>query len=339
MARTVQSIEQDIQLLDQTVETIAQDMHDAYKDYINVLGDALRKQLVIACYHLCTQGYPEKFLERSLSERQSLQQNLRELGQRSQEQLLELVHPPRPVSKRRTEQPSLLEALMSVAARQQLERMTEGTDPDVDESSETVLGEDIILPSDGANDTHDSTEVLLPQSAPSINELTEAIAAAQESDDEDEDEAEDRPINPYDLVHWRDDLEDEIAELLQSVSHDTNKLLQEAGILPRALPEPVLEVASKADMMAESVGPPNLLKLRIEAETDDQEELETAHLVVVHLRLSEIEFSNPDFSSKRATIRELSAKLSQLGRSYRRVHREKAVAEAESAWRSSWFED
>jgi hypothetical protein len=338
MARTVQSIEQDIQLLTRTVEAIAQDMHNAYRDYIHILGDALRKQLVIACYHLCTQGYPEEFLRLSLSERQSLQQKLRDLGQRSQAQLSELVHPPCPVSKRPTEQPSLLEALMSVAARQQFEQIDDGTDVVIDESSETALGDDVILPSD---ETDKSSDVLLPQAAPSVNELTEAIAAAQEEAEErdDTEAVDDRPINPYDLVHWRNDLEEAIAELLQNVSHATNKLLQEAGILSGVLPEPVLEVASKTDMMAESVGPPNLLKLRIEAETEDQEELETAHLVVVHLRLSEIEFSNPDFAPKRATIRELSAKLSQVGRDYRRVHREKAVAEAESAWRSSWFEN
>lgn len=308
MVRAVQSIEQDIQRLDAALEAIAQELHGAYQTYIETLGEALRKQLVLASYHLCTQGYPDRFLALSLSQRQALQQELRQLGLRSQHQLLQVLTPPRPMPKAVPKPPSLLEALVSGVSPEEPQE-----EPQDNLSLEQEMGLHDVPLEDGA-----TTEDL----AIADLELTAETAL----------------LTPYDVVQWRDALEDAIAELLQELSHEANRLLQRMNMLSSALPEPVLEVASKAEMLSESAsGPPNVLKLRIEAETDN-DEAETAQLMVIHLRLSEIEFSDPTFSLKRAKIRELFAQVSQIGHDYRRVHREKAIAEAEAAWRSSWYE-
>lgn len=307
MVRAVQSIEQDIQRLDAALEAIAQELHGAYQTYIETLGEALRKQLVLASYHLCTQGYPDRFLALSLSQRQALQQELRQLGLRSQHQLLQVLTPPRPMPKAVPKPPSLLEALVSGVSPEEPQE-----EPQADLSLEQEMGLHDVPPEDDA-----TTEDL------AIADLDDPTAL----------------LTPYDVVQWRDVLEDAIAELLQELSHEANLLLQRMNMLSSALPEPVLEVASKAEMLSESAsGPPNVLKLRIEAETDNKDEAETAQLMVIHLRLSEIEFSDPTFSLKRAKIRELFAQVSQIGHDYRRVHREKAIAEAEAAWRSSWYE-
>ncbi|HEY9816080.1 MAG TPA: hypothetical protein V6D20_09840 [Candidatus Obscuribacterales bacterium] len=306
MVRAVQNIEQDIQRLDAALEAIAQELHGAYQTYMETLGEALRKQLVLASYHLCTQGYPDRFLALSLSQRQALQQELRQLGLRSQQQLLQFLTPPHSMPKAVSKPPSLLEALVS------------GVSPE-------DLQDDLSLEQDAG-----SHDVPLGDGA-----TMEGLAIADLADPT----AEPARLTPYDVVQWRDALEDAIAELLQGASHEANRLLQRMNMLSSALPEPVLEVASKAEMLSESAsGPPNLLKLRIEAEVDNKDEAETAQLMVIHLRLSEIEFSDPNFSLKRAKIRELFAQVSQIGHDYRRVHREKAIAEAEAAWRSSWYE-
>ncbi|MEO0686034.1 MAG: hypothetical protein AAFY76_13590, partial [Cyanobacteria bacterium J06649_11] len=72
MARPIERIEQDIVELEKTIKVIAQQLQNAYTSYLEVLGQALRQQLILASYHLCTQGYPESFLKLSLSQRQKL---------------------------------------------------------------------------------------------------------------------------------------------------------------------------------------------------------------------------------------------------------------------------
>lgn len=147
-----------------------------------------------------------------------------------------------------------------------------------------------------------------------------------------------RPIQPRDIAHWQTQVEAKINELLQDLSHATNQVLQKAKILPQRLPEPVLEVATKADLSSETTAsPPNLLSLLIESETD-QDKPSITQVMAIRLRLSEIEFGNAETTSQRSRLRQLMAQLSKIGREYQRKQREYAVVQAEAAWRSSWFE-
>lgn len=88
MARAIERIERDIAALKEAIRAIAVELQTAYASYLNTLGLAVRKQLILASYHLCTQGYPENFLHLSLNQRQQLQQAIRKLGQVAAEQLL-----------------------------------------------------------------------------------------------------------------------------------------------------------------------------------------------------------------------------------------------------------
>lgn len=78
----------------QSTQSLAGELHQAYGDYLKALGQALRQQLVLSGYHVCTQGYPSQFLGLSLNQRQALQRSLRELAQHTQTALLELLPPP-----------------------------------------------------------------------------------------------------------------------------------------------------------------------------------------------------------------------------------------------------
>ncbi len=78
---TVEQIERDIAALEAAVKVIAAELLSIYKSYLTTLGQAVRQQLILASYHLCTQGYPEPFLRLSFSARQQLQQAIRKLGQ------------------------------------------------------------------------------------------------------------------------------------------------------------------------------------------------------------------------------------------------------------------
>ncbi|HAT12929.1 MAG TPA: hypothetical protein DCS91_04470 [Microcoleaceae bacterium UBA11344] len=69
------------------------EFRSTYKGYLTALGQAVRQQLILACYHLCTQAAPESFLKLSFDGRQKMQQSVRCLAIASQEKLRSLVTP------------------------------------------------------------------------------------------------------------------------------------------------------------------------------------------------------------------------------------------------------
>jgi hypothetical protein len=123
---------------------------------------------------------------------------------------------------------------------------------------------------------------------------------------------------------------------------DTNRLLQKNGIIPDKLPPAVLEAAVQVEASNDAApGSPNLLNLLMEAENEDGEKEDSTlmRIVAINLRLSEIEFADPTLSAGRNQIRKLSARVSSFQREYHKKQRERAVAQAEAAWRSSWFDE
>lgn len=147
--------------------------------------------------------------------------------------------------------------------------------------------------------------------------------------------------DPDRLEEWQEELEDLISDTLQTLSRDANRLLQSQGILPHQVPEPVLEVAAKAETIHDGVvGPPNLLKLVVEremAEASDHGSM--TPVIALNLRLADIEFADTTLTNSRNQIRSLLSRLALLQREYHKRQREKRVMEAESAWRASWFEE
>lgn len=301
MVGSVEQIEQDLAAIDKLIAELAEEFHQAYSSYLTVLGQAARQQLILASYHVCTQGYPTQFLDLSFSQRQQLQQQIRQLANQLQEDLLAQLYPPTPV---------------------------ELLDPP--ESGE-------VLPSPSNLDP--LTELLTP---------TEALPVEPEPQPPAEPAPKaPRSLTPTDLAHWREALEQNIAEELRTVSHAANRLLQQAGILPKQLPEPVLQAASKAEMSDVAPHSPNLLNVLIASANDavieeDSEELPSpsmVHIVAIHLRLSDIEFANTPVTAARTRLRNFSGRLKAIGREYYKKQQERAIAQAQDAWRAGWFEE
>ncbi|MEA5600937.1 hypothetical protein [Nostoc sp. UHCC 0252] len=279
MARAIERIERDIAALKEAIRAIALELQSADASYLNTLGLAVRKQLILASYHLCTQGYPENFLHLSLNQRQQLQQAIRKLGQVAAEQLLSCI-------------------------KSEQAEVDKGDDED--ESNKEVTSSELL-----------DTSNFQPPSADTSN--------------------------PIELAKWQQNLEEVTQEILKKLSHDANLLLQKSGVLPKKLPEPILAAAAAAasEASAEAMpGPPNLLNLVIEIENEQQsEDSGLTQIMAINLRLGEIEFADVALSSERRQIRSILVQLNKLGREYQKKHREKAIAEAEAAWRASWFED
>ncbi|MBW4452411.1 MAG: hypothetical protein KME55_06800 [Nostoc indistinguendum CM1-VF10] len=285
MARAIERIERDIAALKEAIRAITVELQRVYASYLNTLGSAVRKQLILASYHLCTQGYPENFLHLSLTQRQQLQQAVRKLGQVAAEQLLNCI-------------------------KSEEAEVDKGDDEDVALASRRVGNKEVT-----------SSELLDTSNFQPLSADTS---------------------NPIELAKWQQNLEEVTQEILKKLSHDANLLLQKSGVLPKKLPEPILAAAAAAasEASAEAMpGPPNLLNLVIEIENEQQsEDSGLTQIMAINLRLGEIEFADVALSSERRQIRSILVQLNKLGREYQKKHREKAIAEAEAAWRASWFE-
>ena len=300
-------IEQDLAALEEALAALTLEFQSTYEGYLTALGQAVRQQLILACYHLCTQAVPELFLKLSFDGRQKMQQSVRRLAAASEEKLRALV----------TESEE----------EEEIEKEEEEDDFDKDEEEEEEEEEDA---EDAEEDKKEKKELSATNYLFSVASYQVPTANSPES-----------------LARWQNSIEKSIAHIIKLLSRDTNRLLQQSGILPSQLPEPVLEAASGAESSGDSVaGPPNLLNLIIETDAPPASRnlpetlgSRALHITAVKLRLSEIEFADAGTSAWRQQIRNLSVRLNTLGRDYQKKQRELAVVEAESAWRSSWFED
>ncbi|MCU0517490.1 MAG: hypothetical protein MUC60_11650 [Oscillatoria sp. Prado101] len=245
-------IDQEIADLERETLALAEELHSTYSSYLTALGQAMRQQLILASYHICTQGYPEQFLQLSYSQRQQLQQDLRLLANSAQQQLQEMLH------------------------------------------------------LQGGKDAEPKARELPPESPESEPPLGLSLR---------EDAYCSLLNNPEQLAQWQEHLDLSLAKILQGASRRGNRLLQQTGILPKKLPEHLL----------------------IETEgAEDSSGSQITQLLAIHLRLSEIEFSDSQLGALRSQIRKLSVRVGKLVREYQKKQRQRAVAEAESAWRSSW---
>jgi len=287
MVSAIERIEQDLGKMEEAIAHLASQLHDSYATYLTVLGQTVQKQLMLAGYQVCTQGYPDAFLSLSFNQRQNLQQALRQIGKEGQDELILHLQLPQDLS-------STLDDELE-DEDEELELLVESTES----SAETTTN-------------HSPDSALTPQ----------------------------KPILPDQLLQWQEMLEDQIALTLQTVSVETNHLLQQEGIIPDKLPPTVLEAATKADAAGESSPGSNLLNLLVETQTpEDDDDSTLTRIIAVNLRLSEIEFTEPQLVKVRNQIRNLLAHTTKFQRQYRKKQREWTVVQAEAAWRASWFED
>lgn len=173
---TVERIEQDLATLEEAIALLGAELHSAYANHLTLLRKAVRQQLILACYQVCTQGYPESFLSLSFNQRQQLQQLTKQLAEQAQAQLLSSLDPPQFVTR---------------AAEPDESEPTPPASPTPQEQSEP------------------EAVVLEPQSSFAMT-LTP----------------------PEQLRQWQEQLEEAIAQTLQTLSLEINRLLQKVGLFP-----------------------------------------------------------------------------------------------------------
>ena len=358
MARPIERIEQDIVELEKAIGVIAEQLQNAYSSYLEVLGQALRQQLILASYHLCTQGYPEGFLRLSLNQRQKLQEAMRKLAKSAAQDMQALLN--------NEEEPEEEDELEEIAAEnEELEDEDELEDEELEDENLQIITQELEIKDEDLEEiveklemedeqkksntfSKDASSDSLPLDAKiaflSSKKGQRPIFLSEPTPDKDwKNWFNPNTSNPMELAAWQKNLERAIAYIIKSLSSDGNRLLQKTGLLPRKLPPQILEAAAAASSEAstESVpGPPNLLNLVVGIEGEEQKEPESlTQVMALNLRLVEIEFSDMKLSSERKQIRNILNQLNKLGREYQKKQRERSVASAEAAWRASWYED
>ena len=325
MSGVIERIERDVNALEEAIATLAAELQRAYSSYLIVLAQAVRQQLILASFHLCTQGYPEAFLKLSRLERERLQQALRQQANAGQQQLANLLSAPvqnkneknwvggdfseSEVSANEVSEPEVSEPELSAA-----------------EAPERSIAAAIT---DGETHATELTDVEADRTEDALTELLQLPLSASGP----------TPLTPDWVVAWQKKVEAAIASALQSLSHQTNHLLQSAGILPHKLPDRILE-AAKAEA-TESIGSiPNILNLLVEVDGGEPfGKSQVMKILAIHLRLPGIEFAETGVGTWRTQIRQLSQRFNNLAQDYDRKGQELAIARAEMEWRSSWYED
>lgn len=459
MTDVVRQIRHDLEQIEKAVLALGEDFNQVYDNYLAALRTSVQKQVVLACYHLCTQSYPERFLELTFRQREGLQQSIQRLIQELQQKLEhayvlatdawveeeeEIITrssrrrslPSSGRSRRRgrdasrssrdmddsgdrdgpsieliaitnmdgddvledAEKDPFLAAALSEFAdslaldedailkrvkQELLKKVTrsssnaiEGNDIDDenDEASDSAVEEAENLEDAGAMPPSSDADIDgSPQSqdmgAPSDNEhsgphgdseRSEVSAIALSTNATGDAVAPVAPVAPEKppfpgnpegkkfatcdetltpdvLAARQEQLEDNLTGFLRDLSKQINHELHEVGMIPKKIPSAVLRAALQTDMSSDFNGSPNVLNLLVEAEGKSKES-KAMRVTALRLRPPELEFSDPHLSAGRSRIRELTGKLQKLGKQYHKKLREKAIAEAESAWRSSWYE-
>ncbi|NES86731.1 MAG: hypothetical protein F6K10_38295 [Moorea sp. SIO2B7] len=320
MARAIEQIKQDLAALEENVATFAAELRSIYLKYLNLLSQSTQKQLVLASYQICTQAYPESFVKLSFNQRQQLQKNLCQLGKGIESELLSYLE-----EKKQSvipQQPNIME--------QMFKHLPIGRDPEKDTLQNPLSFQGELRLSNLEDEIEEEFNLLDTTAEEKLSNSTEF------------DETKVQPPNkPKDLLKWHKRVEQGIHETLETISREANHSLQQAGILPKNLPSKFLDMAIQSEESSEAIsGPPNLLNMLIEAgDREESEDGTITKITAIRLRLSEIEFSDPILNAQRNQIRNLLAKIRKIRQQYQKKQRECAVAEAETAWRASWFDD
>ena len=322
MTKSIQQVKQELKKLESTVADAAIELEDLHRDYLNLLSQSLKQQLISACYQICTQLYPQSFIDLSLNDKQNLQQNFRQIAIELEPDLLVIVE----------------------------QKELEPEPFDLNLMAELI--KNLPKPNKSSEEGDNTPEINLELVKAELEniELIEIDVEGEESELETDDEESSKEKvnleNPEHLILWHKQIERNIKQILDSGSRRVNKYLQESGILPDRIPSKVIEIAMQADSakgMSNTKQPriPHVLHLALESD-DSKKPKSSKDLVeisLLRLRLAEVEFHSPLLNAKRGQIRNLMSKIKKLKNSYRSIKQETAVLEAQAAWRASWYED
>ncbi|MEO0377182.1 MAG: hypothetical protein AAF329_21740 [Cyanobacteria bacterium P01_A01_bin.17] len=149
--------------------------------------------------------------------------------------------------------------------------------------------------------------------------------------------ADDQRMVPESLVLAIHSIEDTIVAALQQTSRDANYLLQDHQILEIQSMDALFKIAAKADEAGRPItSPPHLLKALVDAKESEQEE-DNVPVVAIYLQITDIELADSELMVWRHQLRQATQQLMALNKDFVQKQQAQTTAEAEAAWRASWF--
>ena len=355
MARTIQQVKKELEALDQNVAETATQLQTTYDDYLDLLGQSAQKQLILASYQLCTKIYAESFLQLSFSQRQKLQEKLRELGKKIKPELKKKYEPPKS-NQEQADLSLIAEMLKNLPLHkmgqktdsedQQDENQTDSSEIDNDLAELIAKSTEGIVLENGRAIVIDGNQVIsIERQNVEENNSEEEIDNPEDLEEQEQEAEESNFDNPQNLMIWQKNIEKQIKKTLDNISKKANQILQEQDLIPKGLPAKVMELALQNADSGSRINKvkniPNILSLVIEVDKGKKAKtnINFGNVSLLRLKLVEIEFADPNLSNKRNEIRHLLQNISRLHKIYQEKKHEQAVAEADAAWRSSWYED
>jgi hypothetical protein len=127
MGSTLEQLRQEMGNIRKKTAEVGKELRQLLTEYTSVLGRSVSKQLVLSGFHLCTQIYPETFLSLSVSERESLQQSIKQLGSQLAVSLSEIQQPLQSMESDMEVDPTVLLELWETTETSMVDALREGS--------------------------------------------------------------------------------------------------------------------------------------------------------------------------------------------------------------------
>jgi hypothetical protein len=321
---SIQHLTREISAIESKTEALTAPIQETYQDYLERSGITVQRQLVAAGYYLCTQLFPDVFLKLKYSDREKMQRSLQQIAEEAKQSLT-----------------------LGNLGQRILEEATPEESFFLDDDEQELEPSEVSSPEDEWGE-------IMEENRPDLNrDLGTASSdqdTAPESPSDPESKQENDPsqppsrTNPQVLADWYSEIDQAIGDVLRQVSQKATHILERSGVIHNQLPEPLLEVATQSDV-ADNVNSdhPNILNLVVEMGKMNEEGRKSStqriEIIAIYLRLSDLEFTDTYLVSHRNKLRSQLQQLKSLGKIYHKRNREYSIAQAESAWRSSWVEN
>lgn len=366
MTRSIPKIREQLTQIENQTAILGHHFAATYDQYARRLGQILQQQGVYAVYQICTQIYPDAFLQLDYNPRHKFQSQLRTAIAKFYDQLLTNLEK---------------EGIFLDSSRQeQIVQEPEDTTEDAEEL--------ILLGNDGDEDNPEGAQSE-DSGIPDLQEIKDFLSQALQKEGLSLEmllpqgmgttEAQVPPEikTPEDLQKWHLQVEKTLHRSVVALSMNINRLLTASKIIPPNLPLHILEMAlqSEDDRLApnrekmphvvnlliekaqkpepDNVSSPSANQGEEDMENDDDddddlspealEELihrskrgQISRLTALNLRLKDLEFSDVNLGLIRKQIHTYLKDLNKLEKQYRQLERQQVTAKAELAWRSTW---
>ena len=343
MTKSIQQTKQELDSISSIAAETAIELQDRYRSYLELLSQSVKQQLILASYQICTEFYPQSFLDLSLSNKQDLQQTLRQIGIDLQPEFLSIIEQQElePEPNELNLMAELIKNLPKAKIKNKIQQDTEAGEQGSEEIDLKSLKEglaNIEFIEIQALEESENRDVEL-ESEDSEEEI-EAISQTPSREKIEFD-------NPQHLLLWHKQIERKIKKNLDNTSKKVNKYLQDARVIPDRIPSKIIDVAMQTEGTKRGKNgqklpnAPNIIHLAVETELGKKPKStqNLSQISLLRLRLAEIEFNDPMLNVHRNQVRNLIERIKKLNKQHKATQRQLAVAEAQAAWRSSWYEE